>query len=287
MFCLIVFSIAAVGRDLSRLTVSPGTVQELLAIPPERLANCDIALVNMLCTEGLPGAEGLDIQQSLSVLDRWAGLVDRETRRYIHLYRNAPEKFRGMEGYYRMQMLITVVMQDLKVNYNPARDGSAERPEPAERFFSDSRDLFLHGLVNKPHLGTCASLPVLYTAIGRRLGYPLKLVCARAHLFLRWESADGKERFNIEGTNGGMSSHDDKYYWTFPLPITEEDIRSGQYLKSLSPAEELAAFLCTRGNCLQVHKRYDEARTAYRQAQTLAPHIRLYERCANQKILNP
>ena len=32
-------------------------------------------------------------------------------------------------------------------------------------------------------------------AVGRRLGYPLKLVTTKGHLFVRWEGAG--ERFNI------------------------------------------------------------------------------------------
>lgn len=43
---------------------------------------------------------------------------------------------------------------------------------------------------------------MLYVAIGRRLGYPLKLVECKGHLFVRWE--DAKERFNIEGTSRGL-----------------------------------------------------------------------------------
>ncbi len=35
---------------------------------------------------------------------------------------------------------------------------------------TDSRNLFLHGLLTG-HGGTCVTMPVLYTAIGRRLGY--------------------------------------------------------------------------------------------------------------------
>ena len=82
-----------------------------------------------------------------------------------------------------------------------------------DHFAADSRDLFLHGLLrpalnpqpstlNLPR-GTCSSMPVLYIAIGRRLGYPLKIVTTKAHLFIRWESA--AERFDLEGTGRGMS----------------------------------------------------------------------------------
>lgn len=58
--------------------------------------------------------------------------------------------------------------------------------------------------------GTCSSLPPLYVAIGRRLGYPLKLVKSFAHLFARWDNGAG-ERFNIECTARQFVSHPDEY----------------------------------------------------------------------------
>ncbi len=46
-------------------------------------------------------------------------------------------------------------------------------------------------------------MPVLYVAIGRRLGYPLELVTTKGHVFACWE--DSNDRFNIEGTNEGLN----------------------------------------------------------------------------------
>src|SRR5439155_18651316 len=115
----------------------------------------------------------------------------------------------------------------------------------------------------------CASMPVLYVAVGRRLGYPVRLVAAKSHLFVRWESSDGKERFNVEGTHGGMSSHEDEYYRSFPRQMSEQEWQSGQYLKSMSRAEELAQFLVTRGICLQVNGRLEEAQKAFLRAHVL------------------
>jgi len=133
--------------------------------------------------------------------------------------------------------------------------------------------LFLHGIVGSRAMGTCVSLPVFYAAVGRRLGYPMKLVTTRDHLFARWESVDGKDRFNIEGTNQGLNSPDDDYYKTWPRVLTDEEIRSGGYLKSLTPAGELAAFLQTRANCLRVAGFFDGASAAYQQVQALAPRL--------------
>jgi len=55
--------------------------------------------------------------------------------------------------------------------------------------FKNSRDLFLHGMVGSDNGGTCVSMPVLYVAVGRRLGYPMRLVLAKAHVFARWDDA--------------------------------------------------------------------------------------------------
>ena len=102
--------------------------------------------------------------------------------------------------------------------------------------------------LNRP-LGTCSSLPVLQVAVGRRLGYPLKLVTTKGHLFVRWE--DAHERFNIEAAGRGVNRFTDDYYrhWPFELAPAEE-VAEG-YLKSLTPPEELAVFLSIRGMCLR------------------------------------
>ena len=52
--------------------VGPSSYAELASMPQAQLTNVDIALMNLLCAEGLPGAEGLDVKQSLALLDQWA-----------------------------------------------------------------------------------------------------------------------------------------------------------------------------------------------------------------------
>jgi hypothetical protein len=114
-------------------------------------------------------------------------------------------------------------------------------------------------------------MPVFYVAIGQHLGYPMKLVIAKDHVFARWESAGGKDRFNVEATSQGLSTPDDDFYKKWPFPITDEEIKANSYLKSLNAAENLSLFLETRGHCLRVAGRLPEAKAAYLQAQTLTP----------------
>ncbi|MCA9234853.1 MAG: hypothetical protein KDA44_05255 [Planctomycetales bacterium] len=236
-------------------------------MPADELAPQDIALMNLRCAEGLPGSEGLELDQCLARLDKWAAQVKRETDRHLYKYRQNPAEFENSEGYYRMMMLVTVLQQDFKVHYNPDRIREVD--------FTKSQDLFLHGLVGSDNGGTCVSMPVLYTAIARRLGYPVSLVTAKEHVFCRWEK--GEERFNIEATNQGMSSFDDEYYTTWPKPISEQELAAGHYLRSLDAPESLAVFLATRGHCLQDTGRLPEARVAYALAAERSPKHPAYQ----------
>lgn len=171
----------------------PASHYDLLAMTPEQLAKIDVALVNLLCAKGLPGAENLDIPAILAKLDEWAAKVKFETLR--HLYRvtdpRYAEHYNHSEARLRAEFIVQCLQEDCGVRYNPDR---IYEPD-----FRDSRDMFLHGMLPGANGGTCASMPVMYVAIGRRLGYPMKLVATREHLFCRWD--DGKERFNIEGSD--------------------------------------------------------------------------------------
>ena len=128
------------------------------------------------------------------------------------------------------------------------------------RFRRDSRNLFLHGLLTGRKKGTCASMPVLVVALGRRLGYPLKLVKGYSHLFARWE--DDKETFNIEATDMYAERKPDSFYRSWPR-------KNNFPLTSLTPSGELAIFLHARAMCLWSHKKLRSARVALSHANKL------------------
>jgi hypothetical protein len=244
--------------------VMPANYYDLLAMSPEELAKVDIAVVNLLCAKGLPGAENMDVPATIKQLDEWAAKVKFETER--HLYRvkdpRYAEHYANSEARLRAEFIVQCLQEDCGVHYNTERINTPD--------FRNSQDLFLHGLVGSTNGGTCSSMPLIYTAIGRRLGYPMKLVLASSHIFCRWDGEN--ERFNIEGaSNGGVSYYDDNYYRTWPKPISEASIQRGEYLKSLTPAEELSSFLIDRGMCLDQNGRYPEARAAFAEAHRLMP----------------
>jgi regulator of sirC expression with transglutaminase-like and TPR domain len=153
---------------------------------------------------------------------------------------------------------------------------TAANASMGDGFFADSQDVFLHGLTGANRQGTCSSLPVLYVAVGRRLGYPLKLVTTKGHLFVRWESAS--ERFNFEAAGNGANRFSDDYYRRWPLEVSEAEIQADGHLKSLTPAEELAVFLSIRGMCQAEVGRYAGASESFAHAARLAPSCHSYFR---------
>jgi hypothetical protein len=273
-FCLLVAG-SAFWRESShrlrptyRIAEPTSDLPSLLALPVQALDQMDIAQVNVLCAQDLPGSENLNVNRSLAKLDEMAARVRAETERHFYRFQRTPAEFENSEGYFRMIMLAVVLAEDFHVQYAPNKIGNVAVAWTGDGFFADSRDVFLHGLTGAKPRGTCSSLPVLQVAVGRRLGYPLKLVTTKGHLFVRWE--DANERFNIEAAGQGVNRFSDDYYRHWPLEVSEEEVKSEGYLKSLSPSEEFAVFLSIRGMCLSEAKRYDEAAESFRHAARLA-----------------
>jgi hypothetical protein len=246
--------------------------------PSSRLENLDIARLNLLCAAGLPRDEDWDLNNSLTILDQMAARVRTETERHLNRFQRNPTEFENSEGFFKMLMLAVVLAEDFQVHYAPGKTGGAAEARTGDGFFGDAHDVFLHGLTGPKRQGTCSSLPVLQVAVGRRLGYPLKLVATKGHLFVRWE--DARERFNIEAAGQGVNRFSDDYYRHWPFEVSLEEVQREGYLKSLSATEELAVFLSIRGMCQQEAKRYAEAAKSFQAAARLAPGCQSYRTLA-------
>ncbi len=240
---------------------SLATFSRLILMSDEELALQDIALVNLRCAEGLPGSEKLNVSDTLHELDRWATRVRIETDRNFHLFAKKPDDFQNSEAYFRMLLLVTVLQQDYGVHYNGARVKDVD--------FARSEDLFIHGMIGNKNGGTCVSMPVLYTAVARRLGYPVFLVNAKEHVFCRWDGHG--ERVNVEGTNQGMNSFDDKHYLSWPHPTSHDEVVRGIYLKSLNMSESFSLFLASRGHCQEDNDDRANASVSYSLAVKHSP----------------
>ncbi len=254
--------------------VQPKTLAELLALPPDQLEKVDLARIDLLCAEGLPGAGDLDLEKCLQTLDEWARYVKLETERNYHRFVEHPEKFKNSLGRYRMAVMAAVLCQDLRVQYNPKREkelfehhffAEGEPFGEAERsFFSDSSDLFLHGLLSDKRYGTCASMPFLYVAIGRRLGYPVSIALTHRHYYVYYDEGEGKH-FNVEATeNRGFITPSDDEYRNPPwgAPPSPEYFETRGLLRPLSNKVAMAHILAGRAAVFRSAGRHDEeART--------------------------
>jgi hypothetical protein len=249
----------------------------LIHLTDAALAAHDLAAVNLACAAGLPGAEDLDLARCLQVLDAWAGHVSRETARCTRQFRNDPAAFENSWAYFRVLVLVTVLQQDCGVRYDPAL---VDRDD----FFSRAEHLFIHGVLQGQG-GTCSSLPPVYVAVGRRLGYPLKLVQTHSHLFARWDDPESTERFNVECTAHGLNCHPDDYYRNWPRPTTSQDIVRYGWLVSQTPREDLAGFLVNRGHCLLENQQYPQAAESYAWACGLTSRHRGYENCKDAALV--
>src|SRR5262249_62013245 len=122
-------------------------------------------------------------------------------------------------------------------------------------------------------------LPVVYAAVGRRLGYPIKLVSARGrrfnHGFARWDDSNG-ERLNLEVNHTGLSCPPEDYYREGRFEGDREQEEAGCFLRSMTPRMEMASFLADRAICWQDAGRMRACVDAWAWASGLAPENRLY-----------
>jgi hypothetical protein len=242
------------------------------------VSRLNIVEMNLACAQGLCGSPVAEPGRAQRVVAAWAERVRSETDRHLYRFQQTPADYEHSEGYFRMLMLTVVLAEDFKVHYREDKRAAPGSARSGDGFFSDPKAVFLTGLLGPQREGTCSSLPVLYVAVGRQLGYPLKLVTTKGHLFVRWDG--GGERFNIEATVRGLAKHEDNYYRHWPFEITREEEATEGYLKSLTPEEELAVFLSIRGMCQREAGQVAAAAQSFATAARLAPSCASYRKMA-------
>lgn len=270
----------------------PQTLDELLALNPDQLEKVDIARINLLCAVGLRGSESLDVDRCIRTLDAWASNINWEIKRNHHRFREHPAEYDNSLAYYRMGIMGTVLVQDKQILYNPMLENEqrqdnimARTVQQWDSFFGDSGDVFMHGLLAGKHYGTCASMPFIYAAIGRRLGYPVSIAARRHHLYARYEEGNGKH-LNIEATeNQGFSTPSDEEYRNNESLMTDEEIQGCGLFRPLNNQEVLGICLQIRASCLRSMKRYDDEKATLTQALRYVPNTPLMRRVIEKNLI--
>jgi hypothetical protein len=236
------------------------TLNELLTMSTDELARQDLAIVNLACAEGLYGAENLDVRACLQQIDEWtASLAGLLKEREFMFYRLA-DKMDNSINRWRCGAIVQYLNQMVGLSYNPALRDRKTGGVYETSYFRDSRDFLIHGLILEKNRGTCASMPVLFACIARRLGYPIKLVTTRNHLFARWDDPISGERFNIEVTDKSAEFRPDEFYRSGMVKLNPGEVERMGYLVSLSPDREFSSFLHLRAMCLWDMGKLEEAK---------------------------
>ncbi len=166
-----------------RYPLQPASLSDLLGLDREQVDRCDIARTNLLIAEGLPGAEDIDLPRYLRLLDEMATACHARIERSRRLFKIKPAEFHHSENIFRVLTMQHVLRTQFNVQYDEKVRAITDAGK--EWHTTDSSEIFIHGILGAKRKGTCSSLPVFAIAVGRRLGYPLKLVRAPNHTLFR------------------------------------------------------------------------------------------------------
>lgn len=105
--------------------------------------------------------------------------------------------------------------------------------------------------------GNCVSMPLLFVALGEKLGLEVTLSTAPQHLFVKWTDRATGKTWNLEATSGAGATREEHYRKI--MPMTDAAIANGVYLKALSRQEALATVATAVLDGLLAMGRYEEA----------------------------
>lgn len=136
--------------------------------------------------------------------------------------------------------------------WNEHRIFSYDMSDPAGRNLPNK---LLHNYLRN-RLGQCVSMPALFVILAERLGLTVALASAPEHVFVRYIDDAGRAH-NIEATSGGHPARDAWIRETHR--ITDEAIKNGIYLRTLSKREGIGVLASTVIESLFEGQRYQEA----------------------------
>jgi hypothetical protein len=232
----------------------------------DELDRRDIIDKHLACADGLPGSDNIDLPRCHNIVTEWAEGVKPYTN--LLLAKGVKVEPDDTEAKVRIRAMIQFLWRGAGLRYNPAKR--------AEDCVWELPDAFVHGALYGDG-GTCGTLAIVYAAVGRRLGYPVKLATSRSpkwgHVFCRWEDPNG-EVFNFEANSTGVGFMSDDHYREKGL--TPEVEKGGLFLKSLTPRQELAMFLSERATQAYECGRLFECVDAWAYAWSLSPENVIY-----------
>jgi len=246
------------------------TVAQLMALSDAELEKVDLVEMSVAAAKEIPGYEKLDYQHYKQVVDGWSDDVRRWMPAAEVNFQKSPKEWRNDINFFRLGLLATYLTRERGIRY--AEKYSQDQKEGKNSKYEDPGALLVHGLIDTLR-GTCATMPVLHVAIGRRLGWPVSLASVGPHYVCRYD--DGKVHYNIEATYAGpgfVSDSDEDYIKNDHLP--RKAVTTGSDFRSLSAREMLGVFIGARARYYWDTKQYDAADRDYVLARVLYPNHR-------------
>jgi hypothetical protein len=239
-------------------------VQHFIGSTHAELARIDPVLLNLSVAIGVPQIAELDIPAYQRTVDGYAKDVVGWIKHFEPQFHAKSEYWRNDINFFNLGILCQYIERKLGIQYKE------DQREATSVRYTDPSDLFLNGLIDTKR-GTCGNMAVLHQAIGWRLGWPVSLACANAHLFLRYD--DGSVQHNVEATQagfGGMSSPtDEELVRKYQLP--QEAVSTGSDLRAVKPGEMLGIFLSLRARHFRDVGKFSLSERDYLLARYLFP----------------
>jgi hypothetical protein len=239
--------------------------RQLLACTDEELGRADVLEMNLLVAKSIPSLAHLEIPRYQRQADAWAEAVRRRLPNAEKVFWQTPWDWKNDLNFFRLGVLCGFLDKEAGIEYI-----EEQKYARAVRYTNPS-DLFLNGVMDTRR-GTCGNMAALHVALGRRLGWPVSLACARSHCICRYD--DGKVTHNIEATHSGGSGFqsDSDEYLIKREGLTRKAITSGSDLRALTVREMLGIFLGFRGRHMKDTGRWEEADKDYLLARHLFPN---------------
>ena len=239
----------------------------LLSLSDAELERFDLVEMNLLVAKSIPALADLDIPRYQRLADEWAEAVQRRLPSAERSFQQTPADWKNDINFFRLGVLCGFLEHEVGIEYRE------DQREITSIAYTNPSDLFLNGVMDTRR-GTCGSMATLHVAIGRRLGWPVSLACAKSHYVCRYD--DGRVTHNIEATQsgrGGFASPPDKdLIREFHLPPIA--ILCGSDLTALSGRQMLGVFAGLRARHIRDCGRPREAELDYLIARHLFPNSR-------------
>jgi len=269
----------------------------ILSKSPADLEKTDVETLYLASLSSLPGTENQNLDAARAHFTDLASAVQKETEATAQYQRKINPSFQDtpegkasilvgvLKDYERQAdaMMDSSRPETLFLKNQSAPDDNAKLlaslpPAVAARLPSLQPPRPEDSIPEARHDESALNNPILVLVVGRKLGYPLYLVKAPDHLFVRWQSDDGKTEFNIDefdkyGQPIADAIRSDSDYERPP----DDQVKEGGYFQPLSHAGLTALFLQARGNFMRKRQRGFDAQLAYAAAHRFDPDVPIYE----------